>query len=81
MDKVKAFVTTVLHQESKARWSQETKHEGKVTDIKFDHERLQNEAYERLWESLLNHPQAEQFPPGIVQLLVNQARATILMKR
>ena len=93
MSKAKTYITTVLQQESKARSQHvhEIKRESKIdahsaairtvsTGATRD-EDLEDEMLERLWESLLNHPDSNQLEPGIVQLLIDQARATVLMKR
>ncbi len=93
MSKAKTYITTVLQQESKARSQHvhEIKRESKIdahsaairtasTGATRDEE-LEDEMLERLWESLLNHPDSNQLEPGIVQLLIDQARATVLMKR
>ena len=86
MTKAKPFVTGVLQLESKTRWPQpglETKRAGGKSDGVQDPdlELEEDQVLEHLWESLLNHPDSHQFEPGIVQLLVDQAKATLLMKR
>jgi hypothetical protein len=91
MDKVKPVVNMVLQQESKTRWSRHH-----VSEIKVDRKRneaghsgpdddfqdlMNDEPLNRIWESVLHNADVEQLGPGIGQLLVDQARATITMKR
>lgn len=91
MEKVKPVISSVLQQESKTRWSRNT-----VAEIKSSTRNKSNEAgwdsdgscdaveekiLARIWESLLNCPGMEQIEPGIGQLLVDQAKAAIAMKK
>ncbi|XP_046650573.1 uncharacterized protein LOC124341686 isoform X1 [Daphnia pulicaria] len=91
MDKVKPVVNMVLQQESKTRWSRHH-----VPEIKVDRKRneaghsgpdddfqdlMNDEPLNRIWDSVLHNADVEQLGPGIAQLLVDQARATITMKR
>lgn len=91
MDKIKPVVNMVLQQESKTRWSRHH-----VPEIKADRKRneagqsgpeddfqdlINDEPLNRIWDSILHNSDVEQLGPGIGQLLVDQARATITMKR
>ncbi len=91
MDKIKPLVNKVLQQESKTRWSRQ-----RVPEIKADRKRneaghtdpdddfqdlMSDEPLNRICESILHSSDVEQLGPGIGQLLIDQARATITMKR
>lgn len=90
MDKMKPLVNRVLQQESKTRWTRhcgpEIKAEskrneaGQSGDDDF-HDLISDEPLNRIWESILQSSDGENLGPGIGQLLVDQARATITMKR
>lgn len=94
MDKIKPLVNDkVLKQESKTRWSRQRVPEIKASGIKHDeagqsgpedddfHDLISDEPLARMWESILYNADAEQLGPGVGQLLIDQARATITMKR
>uniref|UniRef100_A0A0P5JHB7 Uncharacterized protein n=1 Tax=Daphnia magna TaxID=35525 RepID=A0A0P5JHB7_9CRUS len=91
MDKSKPVINRILQQESKTRWSRQ-----QVTEIKADSKRneaghsgpdddfrdlITDEPFSHIWESIRHHPDLEQLGPGIGQLLIDQARATITMKK
>ena len=89
MTKVKSLVANVLQQESKSRWSQqrqavrhEARHQSKMAEAAGSHEdHAEDEELERVLQSILNHPDNQDLEPGVVQLIIDQARATVLMKR
>lgn len=92
MDKIKPLVNRVLQQESKTRWSRQRAPEIKASgkhdeagqsgpDDDDFHDLISDEPLTRIWESILQNSDAEQLAPGVGQLLIDQARATITMKR
>ncbi len=42
---------------------------------------MNDEPLNRIWDSVLHNADVEQLGPGFAQLLVDQAQATITMKR
>ena len=91
MDKVKPLVNNILQQESKTRWSRhrgpDIKAERKCNEARRDgpdddlHDTISEEPLNRIWESILRDSEIEQLGPGVGQLLIDQARATIALKR
>ena len=89
MDKVRPVVSAVLQVQSKAtRWSHGVHPSSankaeikKATEAVDQEEDGDGEAIERLWETLATHPDLERLGSGIGHLLVDQARASLAMKR
>lgn len=97
MDKARPLVNAVLQAHSKMRCSHHHHHsihpvnEIKTTERKSteagcpnpeeDGNDDESEVLQRLWETLTQHPEIEKLDAGIGQLLVDQARAALAMKR
>ena len=90
MEKVKPMISSVLQHESKTRWSHSNAAEIKSVrnksseagwDSDASYDAVEDTILTRIWESLLNCPDMEQVEPGIGQLLVDQAKAAIAMKK
>lgn len=90
MDRAKPIVNAIIQQESKARWSCQRatqidrKHSEAVRENdenNQNNENNQNENLSRIWESILSNAEIEQLGPGVGQLLVDHAKATLAMKR
>ena len=90
MEKVKPVISSVLQQESKTRWSRcnvaeiksaRSKSNEAGWDSDESHDAMEEKILARIWESLLNCPGMEQIEPGIGQLLVDQAKTAIAMKK
>lgn len=92
MDQIRPVVNAVLQAQSKTRWSHHHHRQGrppnKAAEIRKSSEaegsaspRADEGKEEELWESLASHPDLERLGPGVGQLLVDQARATLAMKR
>lgn len=91
MDKMKPLVNRILQLESKTRWTRQQGPEIKAERKRNEagqsgpdddfHDLISDGPLNRIWESILHSSEAENLGPGIGQLLVDQARATITMKR
>ena len=88
MDKIKPLLNRILQQESKTRWSRqraaEIKDDRKRNEAGHDddfHDLMSDEPLNRIWDSILHNSDVEHLGPGIGQLLIDQARAAITMKR
>jgi len=86
VDKARPVINNILQQESKTRWSRqvpETKDDHKFNETITSNpdEGMEDEAFDHISECLLNNPEINQLGVGIAQLLVDQAAATITMRR
>lgn len=86
VDKARPMINNILQQESKTRWSRqvpETKDDSKCNETITSNpdEEMEDEAFSHISECLLNNPEINQLGVGIAQLLVDQAAATIAMRR
>lgn len=88
VEKSRPLVNTILQQESKTRWSRQvpessSKGDGKCNETSSNrvNEEMEDEAFDHIAECLLNSPEINQLGEGIAQLLIDQAAATIAMRR
>lgn len=86
VDKARPMINNILQQESKTRWSRqvpEAKDDSKCNETITSNpdEEMEDEAFSHISECLLNNPEINQLGVGIAQLLVDQAAATIAMRR
>lgn len=86
VDKARPVISNILQQESKTRWSRqvpETKDDRKCSETITSNpdEEMEDEAFSHISDCLLNNPEINQLGVGMAQLLIDQAAATIAMRR
>ena len=82
------MVNNLLQQESKSKWFRHAPDANGERSTKLneaantDLENMENEALDHIWNNLLNqHPEINQLGLGVGQLLIDQAAATVTMRR